>query len=214
MKDEGLPVPAPSKRNYSIQIPDVELRPDANKIVTCDIHPSYLLSLLCFNILNNLRQGHVIPFTTDEVAFLTSIPNRGEEISWLTLPPTGVTSKDIKGDIIFSTRNIIIFRRGIDKLLSNSYLNNNHHYKVKDQNSKLFIDHINYNYVQLCKILIHPIIDGSHWTLVVGLVNERKWEFYDSVPNPMHRNISIKIIRSLYRDTEEAFDSDINKWRF
>ncbi|KAH0462604.1 hypothetical protein IEQ34_010179 [Dendrobium chrysotoxum] len=82
------------------------------------------------------------------------------------LDSEGVQEAEIKfrrGDTIFSTRNIIISRRGIDELLSNSYLDSDH--------------------VDAFAILLHE--------------KSKLW------PN-----------KSLYRDMKEAFDSDINKWRF
>ncbi|KAH0470476.1 hypothetical protein IEQ34_000199 [Dendrobium chrysotoxum] len=128
-------------------------------------------------------------------------------------------------DIIFLAGNIIISRRSLDEILSDSYLNNDHvdafaillhEITLQGEGSKfkiIYRSH-NYNSVKSCEILIHPIIDDSHWTLLVGLLNERKWKFYDFMPNPMHRNIDLKIIKSLYRDLKKAFESDINKWKF
>ncbi|KAH0469031.1 hypothetical protein IEQ34_002263 [Dendrobium chrysotoxum] len=88
-------------------------------------------------------------------------------------------------DIVYNTEKTT-------KLFVN--LKKRQHYKQKDRNSKLFIDHINSNSMKSSEILLHPIIDGSHWTLIAGLLNEEKWEFYDSVPNPMHKNIAQKIV--------------------
>lgn len=39
-------------------------------------------------------------FTIYEVALLTSLPNKGEEISWLFLAPITVTSLKIKADMM------------------------------------------------------------------------------------------------------------------
>ncbi|KAI0498852.1 hypothetical protein KFK09_019748 [Dendrobium nobile] len=145
---------------------------------------------------------------------------------------------------IFQAGNVIISRRGMDEILSDSYLDNDHidsfailltvkskispelyhkflyispmywHYKKDNENLKLFIEHLNYSSVHSCNFIINPIIDGSHWTLLVGYRDERKWEFYDSVPNHMHRSVAIKIIASLYRDCKKAFDDNIKKWSF
>jgi len=49
-------------------------------------------------------EGHVVPFTADEVALLTGLPNRGEEITWMTLPTSTISSKDIKTEIFELTR--------------------------------------------------------------------------------------------------------------
>ncbi|KAH0465481.1 hypothetical protein IEQ34_005584 [Dendrobium chrysotoxum] len=80
----------------------------------------FVISLIDAMFQHFKKSGHVIPFTIDEVALLIGLLHRDEEISKLTL-----------GDIIFSARNIIIFRHGIDELLSNSYLDNDHHYKIR-----------------------------------------------------------------------------------
>ncbi|PKU77323.1 hypothetical protein MA16_Dca018954 [Dendrobium catenatum] len=174
--------------------------------------------LIMWNIQKQsfIIEGHIVPFTADEVALLAGLPNKGEEITWLTLPTTTITSKGYG--------NVIVSRREMDKILSNDYLDNDHidsfsillnenakifpdkyhkfiyisqmywHYKLKDLSLKLFIEHINYNSVHSCNIILNPIIDGSHWTLLVGYRNQKKWEFYDSVLNPIHRSIAIKIV--------------------
>ncbi|PKU83330.1 hypothetical protein MA16_Dca020250 [Dendrobium catenatum] len=139
-----------------------------------------LLTMWSIEKQSFIIEGHVVPFTADEVALLTGLLNR-----------------------------------------------------------ELFIEHVNYSSVHSCNFIINPIIDGSHWTLLVGYRDQRKWEFYDSVPNPMHRSVAIKIvsfiislycwkisklffsvlnsipyivqIASLYRDCKKAFDDNIKK---
>ncbi|KAI0524548.1 hypothetical protein KFK09_003922 [Dendrobium nobile] len=232
-------------------------------------------------------EGHVVPFTADEVALLTGLPNRGEEITWMTLPSSTISSKDIKTELfeltresssytmfdswstlpfisqsilkegpvsfdglmifgmtIFSSGNVMVSRRMIDEILSESYLDNDHvdafaiilnekskispdeyqkylyispmywHYKVKDVKSVLFLEHIDYNSVQSSSIIINPIIDGEHWTLLVGYIKQKRWEFYDSISNSMHRSIAVKIIASLNKDYKKAFRQNITKWSF
>ncbi|PKU83158.1 Putative ubiquitin-like-specific protease 1B [Dendrobium catenatum] len=130
----------------------------------------------------------------------------------------------------------------MDEILSDSYLDNDHvdsfaillnekarisleqyhkylyispmHYKLKDESLKLFLEHIDYSSVHSCSIIINPIIDGSHWTILVGYRKQKKWEFYDSVPNHMNRSIAVKIIASLNKDYKKAFDENITKWSF
>jgi len=53
------------------------------------------ISKQCFVI-----KGQPIPFTADEVALLTGLPNKGEEISWHSLAHTSVTSKEIRDDMM------------------------------------------------------------------------------------------------------------------
>ncbi|KAH0461666.1 hypothetical protein IEQ34_009241 [Dendrobium chrysotoxum] len=189
------------------------------------------ISKECFMI-----KGQVIPFSVDEVALLTGLPNRefnnvSTKIS--NNKPAGYISGFVPLLIVWFLEHTSIhspmypdkrprFLRWPDDIVYNTKkttklfvnLKKRQHYKQKDQNSKLFIDHINSNSVKSSKILLHPIIDGSHWTLIVGFLNEEKWEFYDSVPNPIHKNIAQKIIRSLYRDLKKAFPNDIRKWKF
>ncbi|PKU77878.1 hypothetical protein MA16_Dca005710 [Dendrobium catenatum] len=182
-----------------------------------------LLTMWCIQKQSFIIEGHVVPFIADEVALLTGLPNKGKEITLMTLPTSTITSKEAE--------NVIISRRGMDEILSDGYLDNDHvdsfvillnekakispdkyhkflyispmywHYKLKNESLKLFIEHINYSSVYSWNIIVNPIIDGSYWTLLVGYRNQKKWEFYDSVPNPIHRSIAIKImslIVSLY----------------
>ncbi|KAI0502605.1 hypothetical protein KFK09_017560 [Dendrobium nobile] len=125
---------------------------------------------------------------------------------------------------VFESGNVMISRRMIDEILSDSYLDNDHidafaillnekskispdqyekylyispiywHYKVKDVKSVLFLEHIDYKSVQSSSIIINPIIHGEHWTLLVGYIKQERWEFYDSIPNPMHRSVAVKIV--------------------
>ncbi|KAI0508056.1 hypothetical protein KFK09_014190 [Dendrobium nobile] len=148
------------------------------------------------------------------------------------------------GMTIFSSGNVMVSRRMIDEILSDSYLDNDHvdafaillnekskispdeyqkylyispmywHYKVKDVKSVLFLKHIDYNSIQSSSIIINPVIDGEHWTLLVGYIKQKRWEFYDSIPNPMHRSIAVKIIASLNKDCKKAFHQNITKWSF
>ncbi|KAI0496269.1 hypothetical protein KFK09_022583 [Dendrobium nobile] len=145
---------------------------------------------------------------------------------------------------VFSSGNVMISRRMIDEILSDSYLDNDHidafvillnekskispdeyqkylyispmywHYKVKDVKSVLFLEHIDYNSIQSSSIIINPIIHGNHWTLLAGYIKQKRWKFYDSIPNPMHRSIAVKIIASINKDCKKAFRQNINKWSF
>ncbi|KAH0464105.1 hypothetical protein IEQ34_006891 [Dendrobium chrysotoxum] len=85
-------------------------------------------------------------------------------------------------------------------------------YKARDPLTKLFIKYIHYDAVKSCNILLQPVIEGLHWTLLVGMLKENKWKFYNSLPNPMHKSIHPKIITAFYKDTKGAFDSDITRW--
>ncbi|KAI0516184.1 hypothetical protein KFK09_008856 [Dendrobium nobile] len=148
------------------------------------------------------------------------------------------------GMTVFSSGNVMVLRRMIDEILSDSYLDNDHvdafaillnekskispdeyqkylyispmywHYKVKDVKSVLILEHIDYNSVQSSSIIINPIIHGEHWTLLAGYIKQKRWEFYDSIPNPMHRSIAVKIIASLNKDCKKAFRQNITKWSF
>ncbi|KAI0512298.1 hypothetical protein KFK09_012937 [Dendrobium nobile] len=96
-----------------------------------------------------------------------------------------------KNHTIFSSGNIIIYRSGIDELLSDTYLDNNHAdaftilldekskfcpnkyynflyarycigYKARNLLTKLFIKHINIEAVKSCNIILQLVINGVH----------------------------------------------------
>ncbi|KAL0905406.1 hypothetical protein M5K25_023825 [Dendrobium thyrsiflorum] len=69
-----------------------------------------------------------------------------------------------------------------------------------------------YETIQTSKVLLVPIIHNGHWTLLSGKLEERKWDFYDSLPKPTHVSICSDVINHLYQDTEHAFDEDIRLW--
>lgn len=103
-----------------------------------------------------------------------------------------------------------------------------------------YVSHITLSSVSTAQKILVPVLDREHWTLLVGLLQERTWEFYDSLPIPTHKAIlpgvvSIGLARTnlsnnsyflwtlissygfgqmkaLYADTGHAFDSDITTW--
>ncbi|KAL0904179.1 hypothetical protein M5K25_026254 [Dendrobium thyrsiflorum] len=86
------------------------------------------------------------------------------------------------------------------------------YYHTYGYETSKFVAHINKESVQASKILLVPIIHNGHWTLLSGKLEERKWDFYDSLPKPTHVAICSDVINHLYQDTEHAFDEDIRLW--
>ncbi|KAH0449231.1 hypothetical protein IEQ34_023031 [Dendrobium chrysotoxum] len=102
-----------------------------------------------------------------------------------------------KYDTIFYFRNIIISRASIDEIILDKYLDNNHvdvfalllheknklsphkyhnflyvspiywNYKQIDPIATLYIEHITNIIVKSCNLLLQPIINDGHWTLLV-----------------------------------------------
>ncbi|KAL0926778.1 hypothetical protein M5K25_003028 [Dendrobium thyrsiflorum] len=134
-----------------------------------------------------------------------------------------------KNDAVYNSGNVVIYRSQIDELLTAEYLDNNHvdaaaiilseknslapgYYHTYGYETSKFVAHINKESVQASKILLVPIIHNGHWTLLSGKLEERKWDFYDSLPKPTHVAICSDVINHLYQDTEHAFDEDIRLW--
>ncbi|KAH0461549.1 hypothetical protein IEQ34_009124 [Dendrobium chrysotoxum] len=55
----------------------------------------------------------------------------------------------------------------------------------------------------------------QYWTLLVGVVKEKYWAFFDSLPKAAHRDILndvVDVVHKLHGDVGEAFDTDIRTW--
>ncbi|KAH0465633.1 hypothetical protein IEQ34_005736 [Dendrobium chrysotoxum] len=82
----------------------------------------------------------------------------------------------------------------------------------------LYINHINQDSVGGSNLLLLLVIDNQHWTLLVGLLKEQIWQFFDSFSKPTHKAILPNImsmtysINYLYEEIEGLFDSDIRQW--
>ncbi|KAK8951296.1 putative ubiquitin-like-specific protease 1B [Platanthera zijinensis] len=57
-----------------------------------------------------------------------------------------------------------------------------------------------------------PCHVASHWVLLVGNLKGKYWDFYDSLPNPMHRSSLRENIRFLHGDRAEVLPGDIIDW--
>ncbi|KAH0453166.1 hypothetical protein IEQ34_017490 [Dendrobium chrysotoxum] len=108
-------------------------------------------------------------------------------------------------------------------------------YKAYNADTKGFVSHINKESVSAANLILVPIIENSHWTLLVGNLKAKVWDFYYSLPKKTHRAILpevvstiLKIIKRnyngillnswhlqishLYDDTTNSFDTDIRGW--
>ncbi|KAH0457833.1 hypothetical protein IEQ34_013148 [Dendrobium chrysotoxum] len=81
---------------------------------------------------------------------------------------------------------------------------------------KKFVSHINKESVNAANLILVPIIESSHWTLLVGNLKNKVWDFYDSLPKKTHRAILPEVVSTishLYEDTTTSFATDIRRWR-
>ncbi|KAH0449870.1 hypothetical protein IEQ34_020562 [Dendrobium chrysotoxum] len=108
-------------------------------------------------------------------------------------------------------------------------------YKAYKVDTKGFVPHINKESVSAANLILVPIIKNSHWTLLVGNLKTKIWDFYDSLPKKSHRAILPEVVSSilkiikrnynvillkswhlqishLYEDTTNSFDTDIRGW--
>ncbi|KAH0460238.1 hypothetical protein IEQ34_010901 [Dendrobium chrysotoxum] len=109
-------------------------------------------------------------------------------------------------------------------------------YKAYNAETKGFVSHINKESVSAANLILVPIIENSHWTLLVGNLKTKVWDFYDSLPKKTHRAILPKVVSTilklikrnyngillnswhlqishLYEDTTNSFDTDIRGWQ-
>ncbi|KAH0451476.1 hypothetical protein IEQ34_018775 [Dendrobium chrysotoxum] len=66
-------------------------------------------------------------------------------------------------------------------------------YKAFNADTKKFVSHINKESVNAANLILVPIIESSHWTLLVGNLKNK--------------------ISHLYEDTTTSFATDIRRWR-
>ncbi|KAH0457481.1 hypothetical protein IEQ34_012796 [Dendrobium chrysotoxum] len=109
-------------------------------------------------------------------------------------------------------------------------------YKAYNTDTKKFVSHINKESVSAANLILVPIIENSHWTLLVGNLKTKVWDFYDSLPKKTHRAILREVVGTflklfkryyngillkswhlqishLYEDTTTSFAMDIQRWR-
>ncbi|KAL0913829.1 hypothetical protein M5K25_017319 [Dendrobium thyrsiflorum] len=100
----------------------------------------------------------------------------------------------------------------VGEIGDNTVRNEEGYYHTYGYETSKFVSHINKESVKASKVLLVPIIHNGHWTLLAGKLEERKWDFYDSLPKPTHVAICSDVIHHFYQDTEHAFDEDIRLW--
>ncbi|KAH0461577.1 hypothetical protein IEQ34_009152 [Dendrobium chrysotoxum] len=129
-----------------------------------------------------------------------------------------------RNDMIYVSGQVFIYRSQIDELLMSEYLDTNHvdtfgiflveknqmcpglylsflfvssnhlGYKAYNVDTKGFVSHINKESVSAANLILVPIIENSHWTLLVGNLKTEVWDFYDSLPKKTHRAILPEVI--------------------
>ncbi|KAI0520210.1 hypothetical protein KFK09_007681 [Dendrobium nobile] len=79
--------------------------------------------------------------------------------------------------------------------------------------SKQYVSHINKDAVTASNFLLLPVHDNDHWTLMVAYLKHSTWYFFDSLPNPMHRDVLPQVINHLHEETQGSFHTDIRSWK-
>ncbi|KAH0469012.1 hypothetical protein IEQ34_002244 [Dendrobium chrysotoxum] len=137
-----------------------------------------------------------------------------------------------KGNTVFSSGNVIIYRSQIDELITDQYLDNNHvdaFARTLAEKNKIspglykpfifvssfqwFVNHINKDSIRTVDLLLIPVIHNDHWTLLVGNLIKKCWAFYDSLHKATHVAILPEVIKHFYEETQRVFvDNDIRQW--
>ncbi|KAH0449091.1 hypothetical protein IEQ34_022891 [Dendrobium chrysotoxum] len=82
-------------------------------------------------------------------------------------------------------------------------------YHVYKADTIVYVSHIIKESVRAANLMLVPIIDKSHWTLIVGNLKKIVWDFYDSLPKKNHRAVLPEVISHLYDETRNSFDQNI-----
>ncbi|KAK8942395.1 putative ubiquitin-like-specific protease 1B [Platanthera zijinensis] len=86
------------------------------------------------------------------------------------------------------------------------------YYKRCGKTSRRLVDHITHDSFGGAEAIMIPCHVASHWVLLVGNLKGKYWDFYDSLPNPMHRSSLRENIRFLHEDRAEVLPGDIIDW--
>ncbi|KAH0451139.1 hypothetical protein IEQ34_018438 [Dendrobium chrysotoxum] len=78
--------------------------------------------------------------------------------------------------------------------------------------SSLYVNHITRDAVQEADYIISTLCHDRHWTLLVGVVKDKYWAFFYSLPKDHHKKILNDVIQKLHGDVGESFDTDIRTW--
>ncbi|KAK8955185.1 hypothetical protein KSP40_PGU007896 [Platanthera guangdongensis] len=100
-----------------------------------------------------------------------------------------------------------------NNMISFLFVSSNHAYfKRCGKISHRLVDHITHDSFRVADAIMIPCHVASHWVLLVGNLKGRYWDFYDSLPNPMHRTSLRENIRFLHEDRSEVLPGDIIDW--
>ncbi|KAL0910705.1 hypothetical protein M5K25_018786 [Dendrobium thyrsiflorum] len=64
-------------------------------------------------------------------------------------------------------------------------------YKGYKNSLNMFVKHMSKISMKESNLLILPIINNVHWTLLVGILKDKVWKLYDSLSNPQHKQICL-----------------------
>ncbi|KAH0452720.1 hypothetical protein IEQ34_020019 [Dendrobium chrysotoxum] len=72
-----------------------------------------------------------------------------------------------------------------------------------------YISYITKESVSAANLMLVPIIEQSHWTLLVGNLKIKVWDFYDSLPKKTHIPVIPEVIFHIYEEIRNSFETDI-----
>lgn len=95
------------------------------------------------------------------------------------------------------------------------YISPDHAYykKCKAGKPSLLISHITKEKISDSELLLMPVHVDSHWCLLVCLIKEGRWNFYDSLPCNRRLSILPGLIKSLHEDAMDAFPPTFSDWK-
>ncbi|KAH0449373.1 hypothetical protein IEQ34_020065 [Dendrobium chrysotoxum] len=155
------------------------------------------------------------------------LPRNTEELLSNTEEILSITRYVVSGDVI-------IYRSQIDELLKSEYLDTNHvdifgNFLVEKRKVKIIfclpqaynaykvdtighVLHITKESVSASNFMLVPIIEQSHWTLLMGNLKIKFWDFYDSLPKKTQRAVVPQVISHLYDELSKSFKMNIREW--
>ncbi|KAH0449288.1 hypothetical protein IEQ34_023088 [Dendrobium chrysotoxum] len=78
--------------------------------------------------------------------------------------------------------------------------------------SKQYVSHVSKESVRAANLLLMPVSNNEHWTLLVADLKSLSWTFFDSLPNPTHKAVLPNVINHLHEETRDYFESDFRSW--
>ncbi|KAK8969393.1 hypothetical protein KSP40_PGU003934 [Platanthera guangdongensis] len=84
--------------------------------------------------------------------------------------------------------------------------------RAKFKGSKTMLSHITKDSVTYSDLLLILIYVNGHWALVVGNMKDEIWEFYDSLPNPIHLRSTHEVLKFVHEDIGRSLPARVHEW--